>query len=237
MKPLWKVTGLLNSTYHGTHVFQIALLTSEKMSKTVTPTCTCHLCCTTERCFFFFLLFLLSLPPTPLVVSSLSSFIFCPPSFSVSPLSMSVSASRCVGLVCDVVLSRCDRGRGCGRVCGVCVGCVSVVCVSVCVGRGTVSTSKTPSVSRFFSSPYVPPPRAHVFQHVPVVPVHTKDVSNLHTGVFTVLRPQPQPQPQPQRHTPQTPHALPHTTSHTTQHATSHGDRDRERRDDERGET
>ena len=39
--------------------------------------------------------------------------------------------------------------------------------------EGTVCTFKTLSVSRFQTSPCMPATRAHVFQHVRVVPVHT----------------------------------------------------------------
>ena len=64
----------------------------------------------------------------------------------------------------------------------------------------------------FKTSPCLPAPRAHVFQHVRVFPAYT----NGHTTHAT---------PHTHTHTPQTPHALPHTTSHTI----SHGDRDRDR--------
>ena len=94
----------------------------------------------------------LSLPPPPSPISS-------------SFLSFSVSLSPCL----RVMLRWC-----CVVVC-VCLVCVCVgVRVCLCVGRGggTVCTFKTPSVSRFKTSPCAPAPRAHVFQHVHVVPAH-----------------------------------------------------------------
>ena len=51
----------------------------------------------------------------------------------------------------------------------VCVCCV--VCVVWSVAR--LGTQKKTSVCRFKTSPCVPAPRAHVFQHAGVVPVHT----------------------------------------------------------------
>ena len=91
-----------------------------------------------------------SLPSSSLFSPLSSSFL----SFSVS--SLSVSLSLCLS-PCDVALVLC------------------LVCVRLCLcvlgeeGGGTVCTFKTPSVSRFRTSPCVPAPRAHVFQHVRVV--------------------------------------------------------------------
>ena len=107
----------------------------------------------------------------------LSSSLRSPLSSSFLSL-LSVSVSLCLSL-CDVALVLClvcvawvGGGGGNGGGCGWCVWCV---CLSVCVGRGreTVCTFKTPSVSRFKTSPCVPAPRAHVFQHVRMVPAHT----------------------------------------------------------------
>ena len=97
----------LNSTYHGTYVFQIAF-SREKMSKTVTPTCTCHLWCTWERCFFFyfFSLFLLlsSHRLFSLLFRLLSSLFLCLRSVSVSSLFLCLlSRSLCLS-PCDVAL-------------------------------------------------------------------------------------------------------------------------------------
>ena len=67
-----------------------------------------------------------------------------------------------------------------------------------------VSIQNVP-VCAFKASPCVPAPRAHVFQHVRVVPAYTGrfacthgGVLNPHTGLFSV--------PQPQRHTHHRPH-------------------------------
>ena len=86
-----------------------------------------------------------------LIVSSLLSL-----AFSVS-LSVSVSVCCC-----------CGGGGGCGALlcvvlcCGVCVRCCGVCAVWCVVCRVSVQTS-----------PCIPAPRAHVFQHVRVVPAYT----------------------------------------------------------------
>ena len=138
--------------------------------------------------FIFSLLFHLV---SSLVLSRLSSFIFSCLlvlsrlllssflSFSVFFLCLSLSLSPC-DVVCCVVWcvslwSWCVFG-----VC-VCVWCVrACVCVFVCCGtlkeRGKtrVCGFKYASVCTFKTSPCMPAPSAHVFQHVRVMPIHTE---------------------------------------------------------------
>ena len=120
------------------------------------------------RTMFFFFLFLLSLLPSPssrrlfTLLFPLLSFLF------LCLLSVSVSLAVCLCLSpCDVALVLC------------------LVCVLGCwERRGTVCTFKTPSCLDSKRPPCVPASRAHVFQHVRVVPAHTEGVLNLHTGVL-----------------------------------------------------
>ena len=118
--------------------------------------------------FSFIFSFILSC----LVLSSLLSSLL-----SLSPFFVSVSVSVWCG-VCPCVL--------CVAVCCWCVLCVGVgvrvwmLVVYVVVVERAVWHAEKPrvstqdaSVSTFKTSPCAPAPRAHVFQHVRVVPVHT----------------------------------------------------------------
>ena len=75
------------------------------------------------------------------------------------------------------------------------VVCVWCVCVCVCVCCGTLKKRgkkpvlgfKNTSVCTFKTSPCMPAPRAHVFQHVRVVPVHTGTFERTHGDVLTLL--------------------------------------------------
>ena len=69
--------------------------------------------------------------------------------------------------VVSVVWSVVSLWLRCGAVCGVCLVCV---CVCVC---GVVWHAENP-VCTFKTSPCVPAPRAHMFQHVRVVPAYTE---------------------------------------------------------------
>ena len=65
--------------------------------------------------------------------------------------------------------------------------CLVLSCVVVCV-RVSVCDSRVQiqnaSVCTFKTSPCMLATRAHMFQHVRVVPAHHGDVSNVHTGTF-----------------------------------------------------
>ena len=106
-----------------------------------------------------------------------------------------------VGCVVCVVCVLCVLCCVCLVVCVVCVVCVVVVCgvwcvlccvcvcgVWWCLVCGVARRKKT-SVCRFKTSPCVPAPRAHVLPHAGVVLVHTGDVLNLHTEVFSACHP------------------------------------------------
>ena len=66
-------------------------------------------------------------------------------------------------------------------VCVVVFVCVVSVCGVVWHAENPVCRLKTLSVCRFETSPCMPATRAHAFQHVRVVPVHTGTFLNLHT--------------------------------------------------------
>ena len=137
--------------------------------------------CTWERCFFFLLSLFLLL--SPLVVSSLSSFIF---SFFSLCLCLSLSLSLCV---CLRVMFRVMFRVACDVWCAVCV----VWCGALKNRRVSLQSA---SVCRSNTSPCMPATRAHVFQHVRVVPVHTETP---HTSL-------PRPRTQPTHNTDNTRH-------------------------------
>ena len=94
------------------------------------------------------------------------------------------AARKCLSLSLSVSVCLCLRVVQCGRgvvVVVVCVWCVCVcvcscVCVCVCAEKNVekpVCGFKNASVCTFKTSQCVPAPRAHVFQHVRVEPVHT----------------------------------------------------------------
>ena len=156
-------------THQGTHVFQIAF-SREKMSKTVTPTCTCHL--VHVRTFFSFFSLFLFRPSSrrlfSLLFLLLSSLFLCLLFLFLCLLSLSLSSFSLSLYLSRVMLRWC------------CVWC----CVScVCSKRHRVYVPHAP-VCSVKTSPCVLAPRAHVSQHVRVVPVHTGDVLNVHTKAF-----------------------------------------------------
>ena len=74
-------------------------------------------------------------------------------------------------MLCVVLCGVCRCGRGVVGGRGVCVVCVLRHAEKNV--EKTVFGFKNASVCTFKTSPCVPAPRAHVFQHVRVVPVHT----------------------------------------------------------------
>ena len=120
----------------------------------------------------FHLLLSFLVPPLPssrffsflsssLVFSRPSSFIF---SFLLC-LSFSVSLCLCLCLRVVLLFGVCRCGRG------VCL--VRVCCGTLKKREKNHCGFKNASVCAFKTSPCMPAPRAHVFQHVRVVPVHT----------------------------------------------------------------
>ena len=147
--------------------------------------------CTWERCFFFsFSLFLLPSSPS-LVVSSLSSFVFFPLSFSVFFLALSLCLRvtlRCFCVWCVCVCWEREGDR------------VYVQNASrVFVQNVPVRTCTTPACGNTC--------RRGTITH--------GDVLNPHTGFS---RATPHQTPQPQWHTPHTHHTHTHTNHHATSH-------------------
>ena len=117
-----------------------------------------------------------------------SCLVFSLPSSLVLSCLFSLSLSRLLLSSLSVSLCLCLRVMLCVVLCGVTLWswgcwwswCVFGVCVCVCVCCGTLKNVektvwgfKNASVCGFKTSPCMPAPRVHVFQHVRVVPVHT----------------------------------------------------------------
>ena len=119
---------------------------------------------------------------------SLSVFFLCLLSLSLSLSSFSVSLCLFLSVpvcLCLRVLVVCVVVCVCVVLCGV-VWC-GVVCAVWCgTLKNPVCRFKTPRCVHSKTSPWMPATRAHAFQHVRVVPVHTGDLLNGHTGALWI---------------------------------------------------